>query len=69
MPNKENDGVVIDGGVGLLDGERLRGDHQGRADDRGAGAVHTEARQTADGQHQVGQQEDDDSGQQGSELS
>ena len=61
---EQDDGVVVDGRVGLLHGENVEGQHQARADDRRAGAVQPQAGQASDGQHQVGAGKDEDGGEQ-----
>ena len=62
---QQHDGVVVDGGVGLVQREDVGGDHQAGADDGRAGAVHAEARQAADRQHQISGGEDQVGAQQG----
>ena len=56
---EQHDGVVIDGGVGLLHGEDVEGEHEAGADDGRAGAVHAEERDASDGEDEVGGGEDE----------
>ena len=59
---EQDDGVVIDGGVGFLNGEDVEGQHEAGADDGRAGAVHAQERDAPDGEHEVGAGEDEDGG-------
>jgi hypothetical protein len=49
---------MIDGLDGFLEGEYVEAHHEAGADDGRARAVDAEARQPADGQHQIGSRED-----------
>ena len=55
---QQNDGVVVDRGVGLVDGQHVGGDHQAGSDNGRAGAVDAEARKAADPKDQVRRGED-----------
>ena len=60
---QQDDGVEIDGAISLVEGKRVHAQHEAGADDRRASAVDTEAGQAADGEHQVGDGEDENRGQ------
>jgi len=47
-PEQEDDGVPIDGPVGLFQREYIRRDHEARADNGGPGPVYPEAWEPAD---------------------
>jgi hypothetical protein len=59
MPNRGRQRLVVDrrGADGLLEGQQAREQHQRRADQGDAGAVHAQARHLADSQAGVGQGE------------
>ena len=57
---EQDDGVVVDGGPGFVEGEDVGCDHQAGADDGRAGAVDAEAGEAADSEYQVSGGEDQD---------
>src|ERR1019366_8581562 len=61
---QQDDGVVIDGGVRLLHGEDVEGEHEAGADNGRAGAVHAQEGDAADGENEVGAGENEDGGEQ-----
>ena len=58
---QQDDGVEINRPVRLVERERIHAHHEAGADDGRARPVYAEARQAADGEHQVGDREDENS--------
>jgi hypothetical protein len=57
---QKNDRVVIDRRISLLEIEDAKGDHEARADNAGSRTIYSETWQSADGQHQVNREKDED---------